>query len=400
MNSPARRILLWTDDPGRGGVAQYNHSVLLALRAAGHEAHTVHTRAEHPLISAQREAGVVHHGLDYDTSAEFTRSLVDTETAERILDEVRPDLVIFSDGCPLSNFAARQVALTRSVPFLCVVGFVAEYLARQFPACIPVLARHYAGARAVVAVSEQNLGLLRRHFGLGPARGRVIHYGRPEPFFTAPDPDTRARLRAELGLSESAVVALTVARLTKIKGHAHLLDALSVLRAAGRAADTHFVWLGEGEQRAALAAGIVRLGLSGRVHLLGHRWDTPAWYDAADFFLLPSEHEGMPLAIMEAMAKGLPVAASAVSGIPEELGPTGLLLPDPAARPAECVRALAGVIRDWSGAAALRRRVGDAARARAATMFREERMLATTLELVARHLSAPVSRQSAPVPCM
>jgi hypothetical protein len=127
--------------------------------------------------------------------------------------------------------------------------------------------RHYAGARAVVAVSEQNLGLLRRHFGLGPARGRVINYGRPEPFFTAPDPDTRARLRAELGLSESAVVALTVARLTKIKGHAHLLDALSVLRAAGRAADTHFVWLGEGEQRAALAAGIVRLGLYQHRHI-------------------------------------------------------------------------------------------------------------------------------------
>ncbi len=106
------------------------------------------------------------------------------------------------------------------------------------------------------------------------------------------------------------------------------------------------------------------------------------WYDAADIFVLTSHLEGMPLSIMEAMAKGLPVVASAVSGIPEELGDTGCLLPDPSVSPGKTVDALAHTLSRWSSDPELRARVGAAAHARADHMFREARMIKRSLELV------------------
>ena len=112
------------------------------------------------------------------------------------------------------------------------------------------------------------------------------------------------------------------------------------------------------------------------------------WYDTADIFVLPSELEGMPLAIMEAMAKGLPVIATAVSGIPEELGDTGKLLPDPTIDASKTVAELARTLEEWALDPALRQETGRHGRARAKAMFHEELMLERTLELIARHTPA------------
>jgi glycosyltransferase involved in cell wall biosynthesis len=387
----APRVLLLTDDPDSGGVAQYNHSLLLGLAADGLAVACAQSRADNPLVAAQRAAGVEHHWIPYDTRGGFARTLTDRATAERIVAAARPDLVVFSDCCPVSNLAARQVALERGIPFVVVVGFVGAYLADRVRAVLPALAAQYAAARAVVAVSEENLALLRGRFGLAAGAGEVIHYGRPERFFAPADPAVRARLRAGLGLAEDAVVAFTAARLSPVKGYAYQLEAARRLAAEPAAARLHFVWAGEGEQRGELEAAIAAAGLGGRVHLLGHRWDVEAWYDAADLFVLPSDLEGMPLAIMEAMAKGLPVAATAVSGIPEELGPTGRLLPPAAAGRDALVRALAGVLLEWTRDPAARAAAGAAGRARARELFREERMVARTVALVRAHAAAPAA---------
>ena len=382
-----RHVVLYTDDPESGGVAQYNHTLLLGLVSAGYRVSCVQSRCENPLIEEQRRHGVAHHWLDYHTGREFARTVTDAAPAERIFAADRPDLIIFSDCCPVSNLAARETALRLGLPYVVVIGFVGTYLAKNFAAQLPTLARHYAAARAVVAVSQDNLGLLRRHFGLSADAGEVVHYGRPEKFFAPRDPAVRARLRAELKLPVDAVVGFTAARLTAIKGYGYQLDAIARLSKDGAAANLHFVWAGDGDQRAALASEIKRRGLDGRVHLLGHRWDVADWYDAADIFVLPSEVEGMPLAIMEAMAKGLPVAATAISGIPEELGDTGKLLPDGQTARARLVSELADTLTQWAGDAVLRARLGAAARARAEAMFREERMIARTLALVRQSLA-------------
>jgi glycosyltransferase involved in cell wall biosynthesis len=144
---------------------------------------------------------------------------------------------------------------------------------------------------------------------------------------------------------------------------------------------------------------------------MGQRWDAADWLDAADLFVLPSLAEGMPLAVMEAMAKGLPVMATAVSGIPEELGDlrfeiadfrfteegraTGRLLPDPWSGTERLVEELVATILEWAGDAELRKRIGAGCRERALVMFREERMLRQTREVIERALGRDSRFQNA-----
>jgi glycosyltransferase involved in cell wall biosynthesis len=380
-------VLVYTDDPDDGGVAHYNHSLMAGLVAAGFRVTCAQTECAGPLVLQQRALGIRHHWIPYDTKKEFARTLDDVASAGRILDETQPDLVVFSDCCPVSNFAAREVARQAGVPYVVVVGFVGEYLAGRFRGHLGRLALHYAEARAVVAVSQENLDLLHRHFGLPAGAGTVIHYGRPELFFAPRNEAVRARLRAELHLPKTAVVAFTAARLARVKGYLYQVAALRQLAAKPGGGGLHLVWAGDGEQRPELEHAIAEAGLAGRIHLLGRRWDVADWLDAADIFVLPSEREGMPLAIMEAMAKGLPVAATAVSGIPEQLGGTGHLLPAPVPDATELVRQLTAILQAWSGDAALRRQVGAAGRRRAQQMFREATMIGHTVALIRRHLT-------------
>jgi len=122
---------------------------------------------------------------------------------------------------------------------------------------------------------------------------------------------------------------------------------------------------GDGPDRPAIEAAIRESGIDERIALLGERDDIPELLAAADVFVLSSRSEGMPMSVLEAMAAGLPVVASAVGGVPElvENGVTGHLVP------AGDVAALASALNDVLGDAARRRSLGDAGRQRAAEHF-------------------------------
>lgn len=136
----------------------------------------------------------------------------------------------------------------------------------------------------------------------------------------------RGAVRERLGISETAPLAIVVAKLMEQKGHAVLLDALASL--GHDATDLHTVLVGDGDLRADLEAQARRLGLDGRVHLVGARSDIPDLLAASDLFILPSRWEGLPMALLEALASRLPVIASSVSGTREviEHGTHGLLV--------------------------------------------------------------------------
>jgi glycosyltransferase involved in cell wall biosynthesis/predicted N-acetyltransferase YhbS len=169
----------------------------------------------------------------------------------------------------------------------------------------------------------------------------------------------RAAVRAELGLGDDEVVIGTVANFRPQKDYPNLLQAARLLVDRGVAA--RIVAVGQGPDEAAIRALRSDLGLDDTVILTGFRADAREVMAACDVFTLASQWEGLPVAIMEALALGLPVVATAVGGIAEELHDDvdAVLVPP---RDAEALAAaLERVVLD----AALRDRLGRAARQRA-----------------------------------
>jgi glycosyltransferase involved in cell wall biosynthesis len=380
-------VAIYTDDPDKGGVANYNHQIALGLREAGVRVSIVQSASQSPATQRQAEAGVAHEWIGYDTGVDFVRTISDVADAERAFERLRPDVVLFSDCCPVSNIAAKHVAFRLGLPVVIVVHFVAPYLAERFAQCLPVVGRQYAQANAVVAVSTDNLTLLRQLFGLAANHGRVIFNGVPSSYFGPRDAERGAALRREHRIPDDAVVSLTTARLTEVKGHAFQLHAVELLRAQQPKSRLVCVWAGDGELRPALQAEVTKRGLTDRIFLVGQQSNVSAWLDAADIFTLTSLIEGMPISIMEAMARGLPVVATAISGIPEELGRTGALLPNPQKHAANAVKQLADVWATWGRSADLRKRVGDAGRRRAEECFQAATMLAQVKDQLERALA-------------
>ena len=125
----------------------------------------------------------------------------------------------------------------------------------------------------------------------------------------------RWRTRKDLGIDSETCLIGTVGRLTPVKGIPYLLEAASVLLRQG--AKVKILVVGEGSIRQDLIAQTHSLGITDNVVFLGHREDTDALLQALDIFVLPSLSEGVPMALLEAMAAARAVVASRVGGIPE-----------------------------------------------------------------------------------
>jgi glycosyltransferase involved in cell wall biosynthesis len=219
-----------------------------------------------------------------------------------------------------------------------------------------------------------------RPLGLVPAdRARVIVNGidaaRVEAGLLA-----RERARAELGVPPSGAVLGTVARFDSVKGLEVLLEAAARLPAAA------LVLIGDGPEAAGLRARARRLGIQTRVVFAGARPDASRWFAALDAYVSASRGEGLSLALLEAMAAGLPVVASRVPGHIDAVahGETGTLVPvdDPAALAAASAVFLADPARA--------RAAGAAGRARARREFAVDRVAAEVAEVYRRAAAAAV----------
>ncbi|MFI7493244.1 glycosyltransferase [Kocuria sp. M4R2S49] len=172
-----------------------------------------------------------------------------------------------------------------------------------------------------------------------------------EHFVTVPNgigprrqPPGRAAARAALQLRPDDPVVLSTGRLTAVKGQRYLVEAAALL--GPDHPGLQVVILGEGELRRELEDLVAERGLTGSVHLPGHRPDARMLLDAADVFALPSRAEGMPLTLIEAMEARVPVVATRVTGSDEVVahGETGLLVPPGDAE--ELAAALAALLDD------------------------------------------------------
>ena len=222
-----------------------------------------------------------------------------------------------------------------------------------------LLARH---THELLAVCRDAAGRYAGQTAIPAARFGVLYSGVDTRVFTPPA--DRLALRRALGLPETATLGITVASFTPIKDHASLLRAAAPLLASN-SESLQLVFIGDGALRGAIEQQIATLGIGHKVRLAGQQDAVSRWLQAADFFVLPSQLEGMSCAIQEAMACGLPVIARRTGGNPEliEDGVTGLLCPPGAPD------GLGAALASLSHSPALRRRLGTAARQRAEATF-------------------------------
>lgn len=180
-------------------------------------------------------------------------------------------------------------------------------------------------------------------------------------------PGDRGAKRAQLGLPADAFIVGIVATLRSWKGHRYLLEAVQPLD------DIHLVIAGDGPQRAALEAQVASLGMKERVRFAGNQKDVPPWLQSFDLFVLPSyANEGVPQALMQAMACGLPVISTPVGSIDEIVtdGETGLMV-----MPQDVV-SLRAAIERLKADTTLRTALGEAALERARERFGADLMVA------------------------
>jgi glycosyltransferase involved in cell wall biosynthesis len=205
--------------------------------------------------------------------------------------------------------------------------------------------------------------------GVPSARIRVVYNG-----IDAERYERRARpqMRAELEIPAGAPVVGVVANLIHYKGHRFLLQAFQ--RVHAWRPGTVLLLAGDGPCRPELERLAEELGIVEMVRFLGTRRDIPELLAATDVVVLPSLEEGFPNAVLEAMAAGKPVVASAVGGIPEAVvhEATGLLVPP--GDPTALAEAILAVVGDPARA----EQMGRAGQARAKDRFGMERMVTET----------------------
>ena len=227
-------------------------------------------------------------------------------------------------------------------------GLVASLVARRVPLAVglhgsDVFLAERPGVRRLVASALRRTSVLtgcspelvERVCALGfeSAYARVIPYGVDGETFS-PGPDRRGIWREKLGIPEQAPMIVSVGRMATKKGYQVLIDCLPELLEADN--DAHVVLAGAGDRLDEFRS--VTSPWSSRVHFPGSvlRDTLPDLYRSADIFVLPAVHDpqgnvdGLPNVILEAMASGLPVVASKISGIPLAIheGREGLLVPE------------------------------------------------------------------------
>ena len=388
--SPGVRVLFVLTRLDVGGLEHQALELTSRLASRGIAPQVVALRGPGALTESFRERGVPVHELGRRRSKWGVGVPV---RLARLIRRWQPQ-VVYTFGCGDALFwggtLARMVPL-RQAPFGFAQGRQGKPGRRTVVAAIHSMrpgmlgrlaARAARRADAVVALAETHAQFLAERYAIPRGKLAVIPNGvdlelfRPDGDGASFDSAQDRSARARLGLPEQGFLVGAVGRLHPLKGMDVLCHAAaSVLR---HLPTVRFAIIGEGPQRAELEGLVRESRVEARVHFLGRRSDVAELLPAFDLFALPSRSEALPMAVMEAMACGRPVVASAVGCVPElvEHGVTGLCVPaDDAERLAEAIVELAS---DPTRA----REMGREGRRRAEERFNIEQAVESTAQLL------------------
>lgn len=183
-------------------------------------------------------------------------------------------------------------------------------------------------AAARVVTMSQAFARQLENLGVATERIRVLHNAVDVEAVASVSEEAAATLRERLNIAASERVVLAIGRLSQEKGHKDLLAAFARLVKQDAALPVRLVIVGEGPEDRRLAEASAAAGLADRVIFAGQVANVREYYAMADVLVLPSHSEGSPNVLLEAMAAGVPVVATAVGGVPEIVTPeeTALLV--------------------------------------------------------------------------
>lgn len=313
-------------------IHQFNMPNIRLLKKMGYEVHvacnfekgnTCDETSIQKLRADLQKMGVIPHQWDCPRSVGAVRQCI---TAFVQLYELTKCLLFDLMHChsPIGGALARMVAHMRGIPVIYTAhGFhfyqgapfknwllyypVEKLLAYWTDVLITINKEDYAFAKRNLAA-----GIIYRIPGVGVDIGKFA--GR----------DMRRKMREQYSIPQDAVLLLSVGELNRGKNHRMAVKALAALDKHEN--DVYYMICGQGRLRRDLLLYAKKLGIGQRVRLVGYMEDIAAAYEAADIFVFPSKREGMPVALMEAMACGLPCVVSDIRGNRELSTDVGNLL--------------------------------------------------------------------------
>ena len=270
-------------------------------------------------LAALEKAGISTHVIR-------ERCALDPAVIPQLLNIVksqRPDIIQTHNS--KSHFLMRLTRLARRVPWIVFHhGFTSTNLKDKIHSHVARWAMK--GATRIVTVCRA----FSRELILSgiPASHISIQHNSVESFVRPPDEEVLL-LRRQLGIPGDVQVVLAVGRLSTEKGHVDLIEGTALLRAVDAAAKFWVVIVGEGPERKMIEGRLQEFGLGDRVLLVGQQRNVRPYYAMADIVVLPSHSEGSPNVLLEAMAAGVSIVATAVGGTVELVcnEKTALLVP-------------------------------------------------------------------------
>jgi glycosyltransferase involved in cell wall biosynthesis len=343
-----------------GGTEHYAIQIGAGLHARGHD---IRLLWEDPVVGERaREAGVPQMKCPLRNDAD----LRGIHRLYQIFRDQRTDVVLMTKWREywLGGLAAKLARVPLTVMSLGLRMVPKDDLKRRLI---------FRLADRVVVNAEEIRESLRKRPWIDAAKIEVVHNGVDLSRFR-PGGDGNV-FRHEVGIPLDAPLVGTIGAMSPQKDHDLFVRAAAVLHAEMPA--THFVLVGEGFLRPQISARIRELELDRCFHLAGFRHDVRPALAAFDLFVLSSYNEGMAWVLLEALACGLPIVATDVSGTRACLdqGVNGLIVP-----PREAT-ALSSGISDLLADAPLRRRMGENSRRIAEERFDAQEMLTDTLKI-------------------
>jgi len=271
-------------------------------------------------------------------------------TLFRIIGEFRPDVVHthMAKAGLLARAAAilynlthpwRRIVLVHTYHGHVFEGYFSNAITRVFIALERLLARD---TDALIAISPRVHDDLIARYRIGSGERFVVApLGFELDEFAAVNAETRAAARRELEIPPGSSVVTTVGRLTAIKNHLLFLDVADRIERP-----VVFLVVGDGELRAELERAARSRGLGERVRFLGWRRDLPAIYAASDVFAITSRNEGTPVALIEAMAAGVPAVGTDVGGVRDVILDDTMGVVVPSEDPSALARAITDLLDD------------------------------------------------------